>query len=228
MSMTSDLKSTTTALLTVSLLLMGCNLSKLRPGGSPSSGNDNSSRSTTAFKPSGDARQDVRDAYKKLSSAYPYRLTETTSITGGQPSMPPGTRVSEFAAADRVHSKMGDFEYIQIGDKSYTNYGGKWVESGKPPKASESAMAKLIDAGLKDVQSAGTETVNGIRCAVYTSRFEYNFGDEPATGTSRIWIGLSDGLLHQVDSEGKVSSYSSKSHLVYEYNVDIKIEKPVP
>jgi hypothetical protein len=46
------------------------------------------------------------------------------------------------------------------------------------------------------------------------------------TGTGRLWIGAADGLPHQSDSEFKVATYDNKSHIVYEYNVDIKVEKP--
>ena len=50
----------------------------------------------------------------------------------------------------------------------------------------------------------------------------------PATSTGKAWVGAADGLPHQSDSEFKVSGYAWNSHIVYEYNVDIKVEKPIP
>ena len=49
---------------------------------------------------------------------------------------------------------------------------------------------------------------------------------DPDTGTANLWIGAADGLPHQSDSEFKVATYANKSHIVYEYNGDIKVEKP--
>src|SRR5881296_3748825 len=97
------------ALLLVAIIpFIACSLSKLRGGSEPSSsGNGNSSSKTTsAFNPSTDARKDFGDALRKLNTAYPYRLTETASATAnGQMAMPESTRVVEFAAADRSHMK---------------------------------------------------------------------------------------------------------------------------
>ncbi len=47
-------------------------------------------------------------------------------------------------------------------------------------------------------------------------------------GTGKAWVGAADGLPHQIDSEFQVGKYGQKSHIVYEYNVDVKVEKPAP
>lgn len=235
MSVTSDLKSTTTALLTVSLLLLGCNLSKLRPGGPSSAGNDNSSRSRTAFSPSSDARKDLGGAQRKLKTAYPYRLTETMSTTtNGQTAMQPTTRVADFAAADRSHMKWtggSDMEMIRIGDKEYWRFDGKWSEyagqfAEEQAKRGAELEKKMAEAP-KEVKYVGSETVNGVPCFAYTFSLEMNLAGDTWTGTGKAWVGAADGLPHQIDSDFKVSVYGHKSHTVYEYNVDVKVEKPV-
>src|SRR5207302_6557681 len=121
-------------------LLAGCSLGQMKSGPSNSSSSsstskDNSPASSSAasFSPSSDASKDVREAIAKLNTAYPYRLTETVSASSNsQTAMPDGTRVVEFAAADRVHmkstSKIGIVEAITIGDKHYWYSGGKWTE----------------------------------------------------------------------------------------------------
>ena len=113
------------------LPLVGCTLGQFRKETSGSSGADAPSSTTgSAFRPSSDARKDVREAIAKLNTAYPYRLTETVSASANsQTAMPDGTRVVEFAAADRVHmkstSKIGvDVEAITIGDRHYWYSGG--------------------------------------------------------------------------------------------------------
>ena len=108
-------------LLVLGALLTACSLSKLKGGPGSSS---KSTGGSNAFSPSSDARKDLGDALRKLNSAYPYRLTETTSATtNGQIAMPESTRVTEFAAADRSHVKWtggsgGDFEQITIGEET--------------------------------------------------------------------------------------------------------------
>lgn len=165
-----------------------------------------------------------------MKTAYPFRLTETTTFeANNKQAMPTTVRVSEFAAADRIHTKLNGEELgITFGDKHYMYGNGKWVDTGTPPKASAADMEKLLASSLKDVQPAGAETVNGVPCFAYTTRFEWNVSNQPSTGTGKTWIGLSDGLPHQVDGDWKVANYDTKSHIVYEYNLDIKVEKPVP
>src|SRR5260370_4400349 len=116
------------ALLTIgSLLFTACSLGRLKSGSgsSESTGSNGPSKISTAFSPSSDARKDLREALMKLNTAYPYRLTETTSATAnGQMAVPESTRVVEFAAADRSHMKWtggpgGGGEAISIGDKHY-------------------------------------------------------------------------------------------------------------
>jgi hypothetical protein len=220
-------------LIIVAAALLACNLSRLRPGSSQSASNNNrpstanNSNTTTRFDPAGDPRQNLKDAYLKLKDAYPFRLTETTTSTAGGTNTQPSVRVAEFAAADRIHTTLNGSELgITFGDKHYIYSNGKWVESGPPVKGSPANLEKLMDSSVKDVQPVGTETVNGVPCIAYNVNFEWNLGGQPATATAKTWIGLADGLPHQVDGDWKVATYETKSHIVYEYNVDIHVEKP--
>jgi hypothetical protein len=231
-------KSKSVPLIILAVLLLACNLSRLRSGSSTSSSNNNnrglaaktSDSQSGAFDPSSDARQNLRNAYIKLKTTYPYRLTETTTFSSGnQATTPPTVRVSEFAAADRIHTTLnGDELGITFGDKHYMYANGKWVETGQQPKRTAADMEKLVASSLKDVQPVGQETANGVPCFTYTTRFEFNVSNQPSTTIGKVWIGLADGLPHQWDGDWKVANYDTKSHLVYEYNVDIKVEKPGP
>jgi len=216
--------------------LSACSLAKLKGDPpAPSKSGGGSSATSTAFRPSSDASKDVREAIAKLNTAYPYRLTETVSASANsQTAMPDGTRVVEFAAADRVHmkstSKIGvDVEAITIGDKHYWNSGGKWTEGSLDLASNGGAeFAKKVAEMLKDVKYVGPETVNGIDCHLYSCTIDGSMSGQNWTGTAKIWIGAADGLPHQSDSDFKVAnSFGGKSHIVYEYGGNIKVEPPV-
>jgi hypothetical protein len=65
-----------------------------------------------------------------------------------------------------------------------------------------------------------------VACYAYSFTIETTIAGQNYTGTGKVWIGAADGLPHQSDSDFKVANYQNKSHLVYEYNADIQIEKP--
>ena len=232
-----DFRFCASLLVVTALLMAGCSLSQLKgnPNSSSNSGGK-SSATTTAFSPSNDARKDLGDALKKLKSAYPYRLTETMSATAnGQTAMPESTRVTEFAAADRSHVKWtggsgGDFEQITIGEKRYSYSGGKWTEESGPSMAQREKrgleFANKLAEMTKEVKYLGPETINGEPCFAYAYTLETNLGGQSYVGTGKAWIAAADGLPRQSDSEFKVATYAHKSHIVYEYNVDFKVEKP--
>lgn len=222
--------------------LSACSLSQLKSGSAPSSksgsgSSGTSSSAATAFSPSSDARKDLGDALRKLNSAYPYRLTETVSATAnGQTAMPESTRVTEFASADRSHMKWtggagGDVEVITIGEKRYSNLNGRWTEETGPSMAQREKrgedFAKKLAEMTKEVKYVGPETINGVPCFAYSYSMETNLGGQSYAGTGKAWIAAADGLLRQNDTEFKVATYENKSHIVYEYKVDIKVEKPI-
>ena len=223
----------------LTLLLLpsaGCKFgqSKDEPKGS-SSAREDSSRGST-FTPSNDPRQDLRDALERLNTAYPYRLTEDSSGSANGKEIPQGTRVVDFAAADRSDAKwtngpLGDTEVITIGDKSYTKLNdGKWIEgaavTASRREGTAERMRDLLAKVIKDVKYVGTDSVNGVACHAYTYTIDGELGGQRWAGTGRSWIGASDGLPRQIDSELNVSSYQAKSHITYEYNVKVEVAKP--
>jgi hypothetical protein len=218
------------------LLLSACSFNRLKGSSESKASNPsgNSSTAGSAFRPSSDASKDVREAIAKLNGAYPYRLTETVSASANsQTAMGDGRRVVEFAAADRVHMKStskqsGDVEAITIADRHYLYSGGKWTEGSLDLASNGGAeFAKKIGEMFKEVKYVGRETVNGSDCHLYSCTIDGSMGGSNWTGTLKIWIGAADGLPHQSDSDFKVAnSFGGKSHIVYEYGVDVKIEKP--
>ena len=207
------------------------------PSGNSTSSSANSSSHGSPFTPSNDAPKDLRGALERLNTSYPYRLTETSSGSGGGHEVSGGTRTVEFAAADRSHAKwtngpLGNTEVITIGDKQYSKLNnGNWSEGSPAALAQRQGMEKrmreLLASAVKDVQYVGTDTINGVPCHAYTYKMDMDVSHQRWTGTGKAWIGSGDGLPHQLDSEMKVGEYKQESHITYEYNVDFKIEKPV-
>ena len=89
-------------------------------------------------------------------------------------------------------------------------------------------MREMMASAVKDVQYIGTDTVNGVPCHEYTYTMDMDVSGQKWAGTGKAWIGSTDGLPHQLDSEMTVSSlYKQKSHITYEYNIDVKVDKPM-
>ena len=128
-----------------------------------------------------------------------------------------------------VTVKNVDVEAITIGDKHYWYSGGKWTEGSLDLASNGGAdFAKKVAEMLKDIKYVGPETVNGIDCRLYSCTIDGSMGGQNWTGTAKIWIGAADGLPHQSDSDFKVAnSFGGKSHIVYEYGGNIKVEPPV-
>jgi hypothetical protein len=211
------------------LLVMVCGACKTGGTGSAPVGEGKASRATQPFKPSSDSTKDLNDALRKLNSAFPYRLTETTTTSaGGKPVGRETTRIVEFATADRFHVKLAgdegeDLELITIGEKSYSKQNGKWNEEATGTRPKNVDLEKNLADSIKDVTYVGPETINGIQCFAYN----YTIKMDAVTGKGKTWVRASDGLPLQSDSEFKYENFESKSHVVYEYNADVKVEAPM-
>jgi len=121
----------------------------------------------------------------------------------------------------------GEVEAITIGDKHYWHQNGKWTEGSRDIASNGGPeFAKKIGEMFKNVTYVGPETVNGIDCHLYSCTIDGSMGGQNWTGTAKIWVGATDGLPHQSDSDFKVANFGGKSHIVYEYGLNIKVEPP--
>jgi len=87
-------------------------------------------------------------------------------------------------------------------------------------------MRDLLTKVIKDVKYVGAESVNGVACHAYAYTIDGELAGQRWAGAGKSWISASDGLPRQIDSELDDSSYQAKSHITYEYNVDVKVQKP--
>ena len=52
-------------------------------------------------------------------------------------------------------------------------------------------------------------------------------GGKNYNGSGKAWVGVKDGLPHQTDGEFKAGTLNWTFHIVYEYDVNVKVEKPM-
>ncbi len=193
---------------------------------------------TTALEPSattapvdnsGEAKQLIIDAFNKINTAYPFRVTETGNFFSGNGTN--STRITEFAAADRTHTTLqgtsADGEEIRIGDKVYIKLnGGSWTAASQSsqPGVDFTQLAAMLASSLTDIQSTGSENLNGVDTLSYT--FSVSLGG--STGTGKVWIGAADGFVYRVDLSSVVQGVTLSETLTYEYNIQVTIEAPIP
>jgi hypothetical protein len=169
----------------------------------------------------------VIDAFTRLSTAYPYRLVETSR---GATDV---DRTTDFAAADQVHSTWvlapnpDQQEMIQIGNQVWFKTNGQW-QAGDVNALGPVDVTAMIVPGLHDVQFVGQEAIVGVPCYKFSYTLALNTAGVDLTGTGNAWIGIADGLPHQLDLNATTSGMPLTSHIVYSYGIKFDIQKPVP
>ncbi len=212
----------------LALAMLACNFGSAAPGSTeaapaPSQG---SAPAPAVNPPSGDARQALIDAFTKLDSAYPYRLTETGSGAGCAQQ----TRIVEFASAQEFHTKWSGCqtgEVISTGGKTYYFVNGSWTQTDVSPPGTEEQVniADMVKAALQNVQLTGSDSLNGLNTYLYTFDLQ-----DPVLNIQggKVWIGAADGLPHQVQAQYTAGGITVNVQLVYEFGIPINIQAPMP
>jgi hypothetical protein len=202
-----------------------------------------SSHSTTApLTASADPRADVTKSMRASFAAKSYRSRIVTASSSGSNR----TMSAEFVAPDRMRMTMEmdlpgrgavKNETIIIGKEAYVKAGdAPWQKNpmGMGDLLSQFRDPKLIDAITEkaQVKYLGTETLSGAPMLVYQYTIKDLLGPGK-DGVSKIWIGATDSLQHQVESESDVDPlntgkmiHSKVTATFYDYDADIKIETP--
>lgn len=209
---------------------------------SPSDGNSSSS-TTAPFTASADPRADVTKAMRASFAAKSYRSRiVSTSSSGSNRIM-----TAESVSPDRMRITMEmvmpgrgtvKSERIIIGKEVYAKMGdAPWQkdQTGMGDLLSQFRDPKLIDAIAEkaEVKYLGTDSLNGAPMLVYQYRIKDLLGPGK-DGETKEWIGVTDSLLHQTESENDVDPlntgktiHSKTTVTFYDYNAgDIKIEPP--
>ena len=197
---------------------------------------------TAPMTASADPRADVTKAMRASLAAKSYRSRMVTSSSSGSDR----TMTAEIVAPDRMRMTMEmempgrgtvKSERIIIGKEAYVRVGdAPWQKDpmGMGDLLSQFRDPKLIDAITEkaEVKYLGTDTLSGAPMLVYQYTIKDLLGPGK-DGVSKIWIGATDSLQHQVQSESDVDPlntgkmiHSKVTGTFYDYNADIKIEPP--
>ena len=173
------------------------------------------------------AKDALLTAFKKLSIAYPYRLTETTRGAGTL------DRTTDYAAADRIHSSWvlapnpETRQTITLGNQTWWYMNGSWSDNPSDTAAPVDIYS-LLAPGIKDVLYTGQEPVMNIPCYVLSYDLNVASSGVSIIGSGKAWIGSLDGLPHKVTLDATYNGSSLSTLLVYSYGVQFDIQKPVP
>ena len=197
---------------------------------------------TAPMTASADARADVTKAMRASLAAKTYRSRIVTSSSSGSNRI----MTAEVVAPDRMHMTMEmdmpgrgtvKNETIVIGRETFVKAGdAPWQKNpmGMGDLLAQFRDPKAIDAIAEkaEVKYLGTDSLNGAPMLVYQYTMKDLLGPGK-DGVSKVWIGATDSLQHQVESESDVDPlntgkmiHSKVTATFYDYDADIKIEAP--
>lgn len=204
------------------------------------------SRSTTTTSPltaSADPRADVTKAMRASLAAKTYRSRIVSASSSGSDR----TMTAEVVSPDRMHMTMQmdmpgratvKSERIIVGKESYVRTGdAPWQKDpfGMGDVLSQLRDPKLIEAieQRAEVKYLGTDTLDGAPMLTYQYTIKDLLGPGK-DGVSKIWIGATDNLQHQLVTESDVDPlntgkmiHSKTTVSFYDYGADIKIDPPM-
>jgi hypothetical protein len=191
---------------------------------------------------SADPRADVTKAMRASLAAKSYRSRMVITSSSGSNR----TMTAEIVAPDRMRmtAEMDmpgrgtrKNETIIIGKETYVKAGdGPWQKNpmGMGDLIAQFRDSKAIDAIAEkaQVKYLGTDSLSGAPMLVYQFTMKDLLGPGK-DGVSKIWIGATDSLQHQVESESDVDPLNTGKMIhtkitstFYDYDADIKIEAP--
>jgi hypothetical protein len=197
------------------------------------------SATATLSAPSGNPFDVIMNAQRAQLTAKTFRSRTTTTLANGKTS----AQVVEYVAPDRVHLTLatGDEIIVIKGVGTFRKVtGGQWTKS--PVDMSATAFAFLDPKNLDDLQKmvvlsqvkfVGPELLDNKPMFVYqyaTLVKGLAPGNTDLAGTSRIWIGATDGLPYKLESEQDsaiTKGEKTKTVITLEYDSSIKIEAPI-
>src|SRR5215467_8175066 len=162
------------------------------------------------------------DSWSKSVSAWPLLKSVSARLKMDSPNGPVSALV-EAVQPDRFHMSTNGFEIITIGSEMYTRMqGGAWERRQANSSQAFSLKGFMADEFLKGgtPKLIGAEKIGGIDTDVYDVASALG-----VEGTSRVWIGKSDGLPRKLT--GNVAGMSMNVTF-YDFNkADISIKSPM-
>jgi TonB family protein len=169
-----------------------------------------------------------REALKK--SAYADQNVKSYRVRIGSPGASPDAAVIiEYVLPDRWHVIEKNEEMIVVGNDAYRKAGtGPWRPFKGMLLVPHHSLEESINAIDKadEVDLIGRESVDGVPTMVYR-RTSYLGPNKTTPITTRLWIGEADSLLRKSEFDCDVESQKVTTvSTYYDYNADIKIERP--
>jgi hypothetical protein len=176
----------------------------------------------------------IINAQKAVLKQKGVRMRTTITLAGGEATV----NIIEFMLPDRVHVTGATNEIIAIRGVGLwmKQTGGQWQKLPANDTLLDSMMsamdAKNLEDTLKDLsidkfKSLGTELLDGKPMRVYQYTTTMKIGDLSSEGTTKLWIGVADGLPYKSEGDSTTAGTKSTVTTAYEYGSDIKIEAPM-
>jgi hypothetical protein len=231
-SQEADVKAiglTLTRLLTTafSLALIACLTACGISGPENSGGETHSPGASNSIDP----KTTVLRAFQQLT-VRPFRLRETTTMTGPGGSAVTMSRVMEFAPPNRYHAVLDTREMIWVGDDQYQRLDGKWsktIAAGKRGANQQvgAQIGQAIQSGALVVSFVGNDSVDGKPARLYRIAGSVAIGETLLKGEYKAWLSTTEDwplkLVGKTEPPRELESV-----ITYEYDPGIRIEAPVP
>jgi hypothetical protein len=169
----------------------------------------------------------LQDALRAQMMSAPFR-SNMTQVSSNETT----NYTVEYQPPDRFHLIMpGVVDGIIIGQIMYINLEGTWMEIPLSEDFS-SAFGLLgpdeesIYDTIQAVTFDGIELLANRPCLVFTYSSQATMGGVLTTSTSRLWLGVSDGRVYQIISDGDAEGVQTTTTIIYEYDPDIVVEAP--
>lgn len=174
-------------------------------------------------------------------NSQPNRMTVTTTLQDGTTS----TNIIEFVPPDRkrIVSPDVDMEYVIIGEVVYMKVAGMWITAQIPATTfmGEATTEETLTSTVSEPQFLRLDELDGRPMVVYGYQSTTVSEGIELHSQIEMWIGLADGLVYQMVTDGETLSVSTDANgqsvslavpahtvTMIEYDSAISIEPPIP
>jgi len=174
------------------------------------------------------------DPRRSLLDAFARQLQQPYSVVTTITSEKKGTVVIyiDVIAPDRYYMKLGEKEYIAIGEQYYVRNEGIWTvfpaeQSSLNISEMAAAFSKIAVENINEVAITGPEMLDGKQVMAYTYFNSQLVGETLVSSYNKVWVSIDDQLPYRVQAISKTKNSESEITSVITYNPFITIEAPV-
>jgi outer membrane lipoprotein-sorting protein len=181
-----------------------------------------------AFAEDADARAELIGLWEKMLARrdLAFKVSSVTTTGKGKPI----NSVMQVQWPNRFHMKSDQSEMIILPGGTWMNMDGKWM---KMPIDMQKMIAQFTPEmtsksiqGTKNVRFVGLDTVKGKPVKVYLYDFDSEVMGINSSGTSKIFLSVTDGYPLRIETTGTAMRKTSTTIADYEYDDGIDIQAP--